>query len=421
MSSNPPASSVESKKPRLFYGYIVVIAGFIVMAMMWGPIFSFGVFLKPVSADFGWTRAMTTGAYSLYMVLHGSLYIITGRITDRFGPRILVTVCGSLFGLGFLLMSQISDLWQLYLFYGVFVAIGISGSWVPILSIVARWFVKKRGLMSGIVSSGMGVGIMIGPPVTSWLISRYGWSTSFMVIGIIALVLIIPAAQFLKRDPSQVGMLPDAESEATEESITREAKGFSLYEAMHSKRLWLTCAAYFCSGGLVHAGMVHTVPHATDLGISAIVAANLLVVIGALSIVGRIGMGRASDKIGNILALAVVFVLWMAGFLWLLPAEEAWMLYLFAIAFGFAFGGENAVMSPLVAELFGMKSHGLIFGLVSFIATVGGAIWPLFAAHIFDTTGSYQLGFLVFAGISLVGLMLILTLRRTSRLPVSDA
>ncbi|MFC1992868.1 MFS transporter [Chloroflexota bacterium] len=404
----------KGKKPRFFYGYVVVIAGFFVLALMWGPIFSFGVFLKPVSEDFGWTRAMTTGAYSLYMVLHGFLYIIAGRVNDKFGPRILVTVCGLFFGLGFLLMSWISSLWQFYVCYGVLIGIGVSGGWVPISSMVARWFAKKRGLVTGFLSSGIGTGIMVGPPISSWLNSSYGWRNAFLVIGIVALVLIITAAQFLKRDPSQIGMLPDGESETTKEIITKEANGFSLYEAMHSKRLWLVLAIYFCSGGLVNAGLVHIIPHATDLGISAIIAANMLVVIGGVSIAGRIALGRAADRIGSALAFITVFALTLIAFLWLIPAQEVWMLFLFAIIFGIAVGGENVLMPTLVADLFGLKSIGVLVGIVAFAATIGGALAPLLAAYIFDITSSYRSVFGVFAVISLVGLITIWKLRRSS-------
>ena len=167
-------SPTESKKPRFFYGYVIIIVGFFVMALMWGTTLNFGLFLKPMSAEFGWTRATTSAPFSLSMFLFGILGMVTGRLNDRFGPRIVVTVCGLFLGVAFLLMSQISALWQLYLFYGVMIAIGTSGSFVPLASTVARWFARRRGLMTGLVLSGYGAGAMIGPPVASWLISSYG-------------------------------------------------------------------------------------------------------------------------------------------------------------------------------------------------------------------------------------------------------
>ena len=118
---------VENVRPKYFYGYIVVLAAFLITVTMWGTLYSFGVFFKPLLTEFGWTRAETSGAYSLFIVLHGLVYIVTGRLNDRLGPRIVMIACGFFLGLGYLLLSQISTIWHLYLVYGVIIAIGMSG------------------------------------------------------------------------------------------------------------------------------------------------------------------------------------------------------------------------------------------------------------------------------------------------------
>ena len=117
---------VENKYPKFFYGYIVAAAAFLIMVVMWGTLYSFGIFFKPLLAELGWARAMTSGAYSLFMILHGLLYIPAGRLNDKFGPRVIMIVCGFFLGLGYLLMSQVNDIWHLYLFYGVIVGIGAA-------------------------------------------------------------------------------------------------------------------------------------------------------------------------------------------------------------------------------------------------------------------------------------------------------
>ena len=157
---------------RFFYGYIIVAVSFFIMLVTFSFHISFGVFFKPLLTEFGWARAMTSGAFSVYMFLHGLLYIVTGRLNDKYGPRILTTACGIVLGLGYLLMSQISAIWQLYLFYGVIIAIGTSGLWVPLMSTVTRWFVKRRGLMTGITVAGIGTGTIIVPPLANWSISK---------------------------------------------------------------------------------------------------------------------------------------------------------------------------------------------------------------------------------------------------------
>lgn len=415
MDRHAVSPSTGSKKQGFFYGYIVVIAAFFVMVIMSGLLYSFGVFFKPVSAEFGWTRAVTSGAYSMGLFVTGLFFMVTGRLNDRFGPRIVTTACGFFLSLGYLLMSQISAPWQLYLFWGLIAAMGMSGGYVPMMSTAARWFVKRRGMMTGVVAAGVGVGITIVPPVASWLISSYGWRTSFIVIGIVALVPVILAAQFLRRDPSKIGQLPYGENKVQQENIISEARGFPLREAIRTKQFWIVWTAYLFLGGCLHSGMVHIVPHATDLGISAMIAANILAVVGGLSIVGRVGIGAISDRVGRKPSLIISFALLAAALLWVMIAKEVWMLYLFAIIFGFSTGGLIALEPSVTAELFGLRAHGAILGTIVFGATIGGAIGSLLAGCIFDITGSYYIAFLVSVVLAIASLLLISLLKPTRR------
>ena len=403
----------EDKGPRFFYGYIIVAVVLFIMAVVWGAIYTFGIFLKPVSAEFGWSRAAISGAYSLFMVVHGLLYIITGRLNDRFGPRLVMTGCGIFIGLGYLLMSQISGIWQLYLFYGVIIGIGMSGGFVPLTSTIARWFVSRRGLMTGIALSGGGVGTLIMPPIANWLITNYGWHTSYIVIGGIALVSVILAAQLLRRDPSQKGLVAYGVEEAEVGNLDSE-RGFSLQEAIHTRQFWMFGAAFFCFGFYLHTIMVHIAPHAIEFGISTTIAASLLSVIGGVGIAGRIALGGTGDRIGNRLVAIVCFFVMFVALSCLVVAREAWAFYLIVAVFGFAYGGFDALISPIVAELFGLSSHGVILGSLAVGATIGGAIGPVLAGRIFDVTGSYNLAFLICAVTSIVALALVLLLTPAS-------
>ncbi len=403
-----------NSKSRFFYGYIIVAIAFLLIALMWGTLHSFGVFLKPVSAELGWTRAVTSGAISISFILLGLLGIAAGKLTDRFGPRVVLTVCGLFLGAGYSLASQINAIWQLYLFYGVLVGIGMSGSFAPLASTVVRWFVKRRGMMTGIAVSGLGVGTLIMSPIANWLISIYGWRTSYLVIGITASILIILLAQFLRRDPGQLGLLPYGESESKAELNLPET-GFSFWEALHTSQLWILVVAWYCFCISVEAVLVHIVPHAIGLGISAASAAGILAFIGGLGTGGRVVMGAASDKISIKLSLIIGFSLLSASFFWLLIAREAWLLYLFVVPFSFGYGGLAALTSPVVAERFGLRSHGLILGVVIFGGTLGEASGPVVAGYIFDITGGYHLAFLTCALISAAGLMLVLLLKSTGK------
>jgi len=398
------SSVTVTKKPGFFYGYVIVLIGFFNVLLTYGAFYTFGVFFKPLSADFGWTRTTTSGAYSLAMFLSGLLAIVMGRLNDRFGPRVVVTLCGFLLGLGYLLMSQVSTIWQLYLFYGVVIGVGMGGTFVPLLSTVARWFVKRRGIMTGFVVAGIGIGTMIIPPVANWLIESWDWSTAYIVIGAFVFVFIILAAQFLKFDPGQMGLLPDGES--GEGILDLHGREFSLREAMGNWQLWVLFAILFCFGYCLNTIMAHIANHITDLRFSATVAAGILAVIGGSSIAGRLVTGIITDRLGSKPPLIINLILMSCALFWLVLAGELWMFYLFAAIFGFAYGGLAAMESPIVADLFGLSSHGVIMGVAAFGFTTGGAIGPVVAGRIFDVFNSYQIAFLICAVVAVSGIVL---------------
>ncbi len=405
--------------PRFFYGYIVVVVAFLIMVVSWGPYSVFGIFFNPLLTEFGWTRAMTSGAFSLSMILQGVLGIAMGGLTDRFGPRVVVTLCGFLLGVGYLLLSQVSALWQLYLFYGVMIGIGISGVWVPLLSTVARWFVKRRSLITGIVVAGLGIGGLVAPPVVSRLIAAYDWRLSYIIQGSIILLIMVLTAQFLRRDPTQKGQLPYGESEVKEPGLKSATSDLSFKEAIYTAQFWLFFIMLFCLGFCAFALMIHIVPHAIELGISAVSAANILASLNGISVVGNFVLGGIiGDRIGNRKVFIIGFSLMSVALLWLLLAREVWTLYLFAIVFGFTLGGMGTSESPLVARLFGLSSHGLIFGVAGIGFTGGAAIGPLVMGYIFDLTGSYQMAFPICAALGVVGLISAAVLRPTKRLRI---
>ncbi len=361
---------------------------------------------------------MTSGAFSLCIMLEGVLGMVMGRATDRFGPRMVITLCGFFLGAGYLLMSQTTSLWQFYLFYGVIVGIGLGGIWVPPVSIVVRWFTKRRNMMTGIAVAGTGIGGLITPLIANWLISTYTWRVSYVILGSVVLVLIVLAAQFLKRDPAQVGQLPYGENGKGIHELQLGNNGLSFREAVHTKQLWLVSGMFFLFGFCVFIIMVHIVPHAIELGISAVSAANILAINFGASIIGNFVLGGLGDRIGSRQIFIIGFILMVAALFWLVPARELWMLYLFAVVFGFAFGGIFTAESPLVAWLFGLTSHGLIFGFAMLGFTAGAAAGPLVMGYIFDLTGSYQVAFLVGGVVGILGLIMAVVLRPTKRLEI---
>ena len=302
-------SSSKEKKSRFFYGYIIVLASYFIVFISWGAQYSFGVFFKPVLNEFGWSRAITSGAYSLSMVLTGFFYIFAGRLVDKFGPRIVQTVGALFIALGYLLMSTVSSEWQYYLYYGVIISIGLGCTVVPLLSNVARWFTKGRGLATGIVMSGIGIGVVVMPQVANKLISSYSWRTSFFILGIIALVLIAGFAQFLRRAPEQAKVSPPNILSEKGSSPNIQLRGLSTGQALRTRQFWITCLLSFVLGYVIQTLMAHVVPHATDIGIPPPSPLAVLSAIGLVSIFGKISMGSLSDRIGNRNTVIIVCIL----------------------------------------------------------------------------------------------------------------
>ena len=396
-------------------------AGFIIQGVCIGAMFTYGIFFREFQAEFGWSRAMISGASSFAFLIMGAAGILAGRLNDRFGPKIIIVASGISFGIGYLLMSRIQALWQLYVLYGLLVGIGLSTHDVITLSTIARWFNKRRGMMSGIVKVGTGAGQLLVPLIATSLIAGFGWRNAYLIIGTVSMMGLVTAAQVLHRDPQAMGLLPDGESNGSSGSYEGAGEaGVPLQAVVRSRQFWTICIAEFAIFFCLLTIIVHIVPHATDLGLSPARAAAVLATIGGVSMLGRIVMGTWNDRIGGKRSLIVCFILLLGSLLWLQVAVEAWMLFLFAVVYGLAHGGFFTVMSPMVAEFFGTGSHGLLFGIVLAGGTVGGALGPVLAGRAFDVTGTYRVVFWVLTALVAMGFILIMLLRPLSKRSASE-
>ena len=399
-------------KTRYFYGYNIVAAGFIIQAVGVGAMFTYGAFFKEFQAEFGWSRAAISGASSLAFLMMGLVGVIAGKMNDRIGPKFIIVASGISLGIGYLLMSRLQTLWQLYLIYGVLVGIGFSTHDVITLSTVARWFIRRRGMMSGIVKVGTGSGQFLVPLIATLLIAAYGWRNSYFIIGAASLVIFVAVAQVLSRDPQGIGLLPDGDSSKSSDNGKKSREeSVTLRVAARTRQFWIICIAEFAIFFCLLTVIVHIVPHAMDLELAPPTAVGVLSTIGGASMLGRIVIGTANDKIGGKRSLVICFVLLLCGLFWLNVASEAWMLFLFAVIYGFAHGGFFTVISPTIAEFFGTGSHGVLFGIVLASGTIGGAAGPLMAGRTFDVTGSYRIAFRVLILLAVRGFVLIPVLR----------
>ena len=396
---------------KLFYRHVITASCFSIQAIGIGAHISFGVFFNPLIAEFGWSRATLSGASSMAFFLMGLLSIFFGRLNDRIGPRIIMTITGVFFGMGLLLMSRLGFIWQLYLFYGLIVGIGLSSIDVITLSTIARWFGKDRGIMTGIIKIGTGVGYLAFPIAASLLILSYGWRTTYFIIGLAVMIILVSIAQLLKRDPSRLGPVEDWQTRKVVCKSNSANEGFALSEVLRTRHFWTICTAnlvfVFCAMIIV----VHIVPHAQDIMISAANSAGILSAIGGASIVSRFITGIAIDRIGSKKVMVFCFFLLIAALLWLSIARSLWALYFFALIYGLAHGGLFTAVSPMVAEFFGISSHGSILGVVVFAGNLGGSVSPILAGYIFDATGGYGLVYGICLLMSVLGLALLISLQ----------
>ena len=372
--------------------------------------YTFGIFLVPLTAEFNWDRGALSGAFSMAILLAGLFSILSGRLSDKYGPRVLVTVGGLSVGVGFLLMSQINSLWQAYLIWGLFMGIGSSCCFIPITSTIPRWFAKKRGIAIGITVAGFGLGGIISPPLAQWLISAFGWQQAFFILGLITFIMVIPLAQFLKHSPQRIGLKPYGEDETIKDEQPLVTEGLSITQAIKTSRFWVWGLILFCFFFCIQVTIVHIVPHAIDIGVSPIIAASITSIIAGISVIGRLSIGFISDKVGARLLLIACFSLATLALLWLLFAKEIWMLYVFAIIFGIGYGGIVPLETVISAELFGLGSLGMILAGLTLFSTVGMALGPPLAGSIFDITGDYSLAFLICVIIGALAIILSLIL-----------
>ena len=397
---------------KFFYGYYIVGACMVTQMMYLGLFFTFGVLFPEFEKEFGWSRAQISGASSTMFIVMGLLGIAMGRINDRIGPRILLTVSTVVFALGFISMSRMSALWHLYLFYGLLCGLGIAAHDVVMLSTVARWYTRARGLASGLVKTGAGIGQLTVPLAGAFLVVYYCWRETTMLIGIMALIVTAIAAQVMRRDPKSLGLRPWGEGQEDDaKNGGSEEAGLDLKQAVRTRQFWLISIAKFADWYCLFTIIIHVVPHGIDQGLEPATSAIVLSVIGGCSILGRLTLGAGFDYFGAKRSLLIAFGLLFLSivFLQLLP-DPKW-LFVFAFVYGIAHGGLFAVASPTVAEYFGTRAHGVIFGIVMFLGSLGATLGPWLTGWLYDLMGSYDMAFLIVTGLSVLGFLMALALK----------
>ena len=352
------------------------------------------------------------------MVFGCTIAFLGGWTLDRYGPRVVTFVMGLFAGLSLLLTSQVNASWQLFITFSLLLALGTSAAYPTMMATTARWFDKKRGLAVGIAGIGVGLGPVVIAPFATYLIANFDWRMAYIVVGLIAGVVVTSLSMLLKRDPGEIGVLLDGVKSDSSEGIVQDKEssarpaGFSLLEAFRTRSFWFLGIVWLSTAFCFYLISTHIVPHATDIGISAADAALVLALTGGISIPGRLIMGALSDRIGR-KASAITCALLQAGAMaWLTCSQELWMFYLFALVFGFGFGGIDSIVTSLIGDIFGVHSIGAIMGMLAIAWGIGAATGPFIGGLIFDITKSYFIAFLIGVSAILVTTLSIALTRR---------
>jgi len=417
---------VTESKGRIYYGWVIVAAFFIIGTIMYGSLASFGVFFKFIAAEFNLNRAETSLVFSLQNLIASALSFIGGWAVDKYGPKIVVLLIGLCTGLSLTLTSQTTALWQLFITYSLLFSV-IGAVYTIIVSTVSRWFDTNRGVAVGIAGSGIGMGIVAMAPFATYLITNLGWRAAYIVLGVVAWFIIIPLSRLLKGAPIITENKSNKDTEIRDiktspDSVNSDKKSseFSLHDAFKTRSFWLFGSIWLLNAFGYFLVLIHFIPHATDIGIHPMEAATVLSILGASFVAGRIILGKVSDSIGRKKTAVGSALLIGLSVIILLSTNDLLLLYVFGFIFGFCIGGLDTAMAVLIGETFGMRSIGVITGALQVNWGLGVVIGPLIGGIIFDINGSYSVGFLsVIVVMFVIALLVILTRRETkTELPI---
>jgi MFS family permease len=392
----------------VFRGWVIVTGAFLVLFVAYGTQFSFGVFFAALIEEFGWSRARLSGAFSLYTATYSLCAFLAGRLTDRWGPRAVISLGGAFLGAGLAAMSGIWALWQPYVLYGVVAAFGMSTAYVPCSATVVKWFVRRRGLAVGLASSGGSLGAFVLPPLAQLLVAQVGWRWAYVVFGATIFGVLALVARYMRRAPEDLGLFPDGGGESL---ATEVPAAWPLARALRTRTFWVLFAIFSATWIPVFIPVVHAVSLARDLGFSPLTATSLVSALGIGAVVGRLGMGAASDRIGRRPALALGLILQALAFAGFSLMTALSGLYLAAFTFGFAYGSISSTAPAIVGDFFGRQQAGTLFGFLFAFAGAMAAVGPIAAGAVHDACGTYAPAFAVGTLLNLAAVGFLLALK----------
>jgi MFS family permease len=388
------------------YGWVIVGFSFVTLALVYGVWYSFSVFFVALLNEFGWSRSVGAGAFSLFIIISSIVSPYVGNMVSMAKPRGVI-LCGSLMlGVGLTLCSFTYTWWQFYLFFSLITAVGLGASgWVPHITLIQQWFKEKRGLATGIVSSGIGIGILVCVPSAQYLIIRLGWRTAYRIMAVfIPLIVISLAILFLKKAPHtasrqiEVGIPVKTIKDPLVINEEWASRLWTVRQALATRQFWLLALSSFLGSLIIQSVFVHQVAFFVDHGLEALFASYIVGIVGVVSIGSKILWGVLSDKIGR----EMTYTMGSACFLLALTTLTLFsifsspvMTYFFPIFFGMGYASTAALPPLITADFFEGRAYGGIFGWLMTFVGIGGAFGAWFAGFLYDHFGSYVFVFII--------------------------
>jgi MFS family permease len=408
---------------RLFYGWWVVSASFVILLITVGVgLYVPPVFLVPLQEEFGWSRAAISAGGAIAALVIGGVSPLAGAWVDRYGARKVMTAGALLMGAAFASFGMIRSLWHLYALNVVGAAGTACVAWIPNQTLVSNWFVKRRGVAMGVALAGIGFGGLLMSPFAALLIERLGWRLAYATLGGLVLVPVVATILALVRSrPADLGLWPDdvlpaADPDADPGDDPAAADGLDLPDTLRSSAFWVFSLVNLLSVFASISIVAHLVAFLRDSGFEGDTAASVLGLTVGASVLGRVLFGVLADRFPKKLIMSAAMIVYAGAMLCLFDVRAGVTLPAFVLLFGGALGGAAVLVPLVVGECFGLRSFGKILGLVMIGATLGAAAGPILTGWIFDVTGSYRLAFVMHTASFAIAAVAILWLRAPRRL-----
>jgi sugar phosphate permease len=399
------------RKTTIFYGWWIVAACFVLCFLFAGAgFYSFSIFIKPLENEFGWDRAAISLTMSIYFIVGGLMGPPVGKLTQNWGPKKVMTLAATGSGACFLLVSLTQSLWYFYIIYAL-LAVTLCGiGIVPVSSLLANWFDKRRGTATGTAMVGISAGGLLLAPLLGLITTWFSWKASYIFLGLLVWAVGLPVIRLvIKSSPAELDVGHDGESfkdpiNPVENRIPNNVSGWPSEAALRSHSFWFISISFFLAP-LAQLGVLqHQVPLIIDAGVSQATAATALGLTAGIGGLGKLSFGRISEMIPFRYVVTLCFGLQALAVLVLVNINSMAMLWVYVSIFGFAMGGVVVLLPLAIGHFFGLASFGVLVGILWLINAAGGALGTYVSGLIYDYTGAYQWALYLFIATYLVAI-----------------